>query len=298
MQVAIAYFFAVLVWSTTPIAIQWSNSSLSFIAAVTLRMVIALAICVIALKLLRKTLVQSKRDWQVFLAGSLGFFPTMILVYWSAQFIPSGLISILFGFFPFMVGFFSLFLLNENIFSIQRTIALVIAVVGLVIINGEQLLYGNIGLIGVLVTLLAVVLFGLNSAWLKSVGGDMDVLRQITGSLLVATPGFVLAWWIIDGTIPKEIDFKSTVGVGYLSLAGSVLGHTAYFYVVRYCSVQSVGLITLITPVIAMMISVFFAKEHYTYWTLIGCVLIVFSLAIYQGFIFRKFGSNTLACKA
>ena len=297
MRVTIAYLFSVLVWSTTPLAIQWSNSSVSFISAVTLRMIIALVVCFALLKISRKSLVHSKKDWIVFIAGALGLFPTMLLVYWSAQHIPSGLVSVLFGFFPFMLGFFSLFLLNQNIFSVRRTVALVIAVVGLVIINGEQLLYGNIALLGVLGTLAAVVLFGFNSAWLKSVGSDMDVVRQITGSLVVATPFFILTWCLIDGRIPDNVDAKSMIGIAYLSIAGSVVGHTAYFYVVRHCSVQTVGLITLITPMLAMSISIYFAHEHYSNWTLIGCGLIIFSLVIYQGY-FKKSEQKVTVCEA
>ena len=38
LKVLSAYLSVVLVWSTTPLAIKWSNSSLNFMAAVTARM--------------------------------------------------------------------------------------------------------------------------------------------------------------------------------------------------------------------------------------------------------------------
>ena len=282
MKVAIAYSFVVFLWSTTPLAVKWSNSSLSFIAAVSLRMAIALVICLAIMAVSRRRLIEKKSDWLVFFVASLGLFPTMVLVYWATQFIPSGLIAVIFGLYPFMIGFFSLFILNENIFNTYRSIALVIATVGLIIINGEQLLLGYQSILAVSVAILAVFIFGFNSVWLKSIGSNMDPIRQVTGTLIVATPGFVVSWWVFDGTLPTTIDFKSALGVSYLSIAGSVLGQAAFFYVVAKCSVASVGIITLITPVTAMMISVFFAGESFSDWTFIGCGMIILALTVYQ----------------
>ena len=283
MKLTGMYSFVVLVWSTTPLAIKWSNSSLSFIAAVSLRMLISLVLCALVLRVMRKPLVVVKKDWVVFFAASLGFYPTMILVYWSAQFIPSGLISVIFGLFPFFVGLFSLFILNQNIFTFQRIISLFIAIGGLMIINIEQIMEGDTAILGVLGTLVAVLLFGLNSVWLKYVGADVEPIRQITGALLISTPLFLLTWLFMDGEVPLTIDFKSIIGVGYLSIAGSLLSHTAYFYIVRSCSVSTVGMITLIAPVIAMAISIWVVGEKFSHATVVGALLVILSLAIYQG---------------
>ena len=50
MAVLFAYFSVVLIWATTPLAIQWSSDSLSFMLAAVARMSIALAIAVWGMK--------------------------------------------------------------------------------------------------------------------------------------------------------------------------------------------------------------------------------------------------------
>lgn len=285
MQLSMTYGFVVIVWSTTPIAIKWSNSSLSFMAAASLRMFCALAICLAVLALLRRPLVRSKKDWWVFTAAGLGLFPTMLIVYWSAQFISSGLIAVLFGLYPFSVGVFSLLILKQNIFNFQRSLALVAAIIGLIIINADQLIDGGVGIWGVLGVMIAVMLFGLNSVWLKSVGGQVDAFRQITGALLVTTPLFVVSWIAVDDVMPHDVKLPSILAVAYLVVAGSVLGHTAFFYVVSKCDVASIGLITLITPVSALMIGVLVAGETFSLYTLMGSGCILLSLAVYQGLL-------------
>lgn len=282
VPVVFAYIFVVIIWSTTPLAIQWSNSSLSFIGAVTLRMVLALIVSLLLLSALRQPLIKQASDWKAFAAGCIGIFPNMLLVYWSAQYIPSGLMAVVMGVYPFLVGVFAYFFLKENVFTIARLCALCMAVAGLVLIQSEQLAMGSRAVLGVVGMLSSAVLFALSSVWLKALGGGVDPLRQSTGVLLLAVPCFVVTWWLTDGTLPADVDMKSIGGVAYLVIAGSVVGHTLFFYVLRYCTVGTVSLITLITPVIAMLIGLYAADEVVTLKGGIGAALIVLSLAVYQ----------------
>ncbi len=282
MKIASAYLGVVLIWSTTPLAIKWSNSSLSFVTAVSARVFIGLAICLLILAVMRKPLVKQRDDWQAFFAGLIGLFPNMLLVYWSAQHIPSALAAVIFGLYPFMVGVFSFLIMKENIFTIRRVIALVVALSGLIVINLEQFSMGGSAVYGVIGMMASTVLFGLSSVWVKHVGVEVDPFRQTTGVLLLAAPLFGLSWFIFDGVLPTFVDSRSLTGVLYLSFAGTLLGGTLFYYVLRNCHVSSVGLITFITPVTALFIGVLLDGERISPATVVGCVLIIVSLAIYQ----------------
>ena len=183
MPLPAAYFMVVLIWSTTPLTIQWSNSSLTFVAAVTLRMLLAFVICYAILRFKRQSLTNTPRDWLVFLASGLGLFPNMLLIYYAAQFIPSGLMSVLFGVLPFFVGVFSWLLLRENHFTRVRTLALVMAVTGLGIIHFGQMQVGPDAVKGVLIIMLVCVIWALSSVWVKQFGGSIEPMQQCTGSI-------------------------------------------------------------------------------------------------------------------
>lgn len=291
MRVALAYAGVVLIWSTTPLAIQWSNSSLSFVTAISVRMVIALAVCLAILIAMRKPLVESSKDWLAFLTGAVGLFPNMLIVYWSAQFIPSGVMAVVLGMFPFTVGTFSYFILKENVFTVGKVLALIIAIMGLTLIHIEQMEIGGHAIYGVLGMLTSTILWGFSSVCMKAVGGQVDAFRLSTGVLLVATPGFIISWFFMDGRIPEFVDMHSMLGVIYLVIAGSVLGGTLFFYVLRHCPVDTVSLITLITPVIAIVIGMMVQDESLSAMSILGCTMIVSSLAIYQnvpGFFRRR----------
>lgn len=282
MRVVIAYASVVFLWATTPLAVKWSSESLSFVAAIASRVGFAFVISFTLLKILRRPLVQVRADWPVFFAGLLGVFPNMLVVYWSAQHVPSGVIAVLFGFYPFMVGIFSYFILGENIFTPRRVVALFIALLGLAVINLHQFSLGDNAALGALGIIASTAMFGLSSVLVKHVGGQMDPFRQSTGILLLSVPLFAAAWWHLDGDVPTSISNTSLAALSYLVVGASVVGGPLFFYVLRHCRVSTVGLITFMSPILSLTIGATINDERLTNEMILGSSLVIMSLAIYQ----------------
>ena len=286
MKVAISYLTVLVVWATTPIAVKYSSIEFGFIPGVSLRVLAAALIVFCVLKVRKTPLIVSKRDWLAHLSGALALFPTMLLVYFAALYLDSGLISVLFGLSPFFVGVFSIVVLGENPFNRRGVTALVIALVGLLLINSSQLGMGTDALIGFASLLLGVCLFALSTVALKATARDVEPLRQLCGSLVVAAPFYCLAMFFFGG-VPKELSIKALFAMGYLTVFGSIVAGLAFFYVLSRCSVITVSLIPLITPVFAIGIGFVFAGERMEASALLGSGLILLSMAVYQG-LYRK----------
>jgi len=90
MSVPLAFIGVILIWSTTPLAIKWSGEGSVFLFGVTARMVIGASICIVLLRLLNKPLPLNRLAIQVYLAGAVAGYGSMLLVYWGASYIPSG----------------------------------------------------------------------------------------------------------------------------------------------------------------------------------------------------------------
>ncbi|HWV13970.1 MAG TPA: DMT family transporter [Cellvibrio sp.] len=293
MKILFAYAGVVLIWATTPLAIQWSSDSLSFIAAALLRMVFALALGLIINALMRRKLFAIPGVWQVYAVGALGIFPNMPVVYWSAQYIPSGVVAIIFAMSPFVTGLLSALILKQNPFSPRRLFALLLAVAGLVVIFYQQLTFSRQAVYGGLGILLSCFIFGLSSVLVKKVSERLhvntDAFNQTLGSLLFSLPGLLVAWLLLDGHIPDVVSSKSWMAVSYLAILGSLLGITLYFYVLANMSATAVSLITLITPVLALLIGVVLAGEIMSWPLLIGALLVVIALLIYLNVSFEEY---------
>lgn len=283
MRVALAYIGVVLIWSTTPLGVKWSNSSLHFSAAAGLRMTLAFLVCAFVLAYRGRPLFQNKSDCLVFLAGALTLFPTMALVYWSAQHISSGMIAVVFGIYPFFVGVFAKLFGQHTRLTTEKVIALAIAISGLAVIQFEQFSLGEKAAYGVAAVLLATLIFALATLWMKNIGGNVDPFRQNTGVLMFALPGFIAAWYFNGAPAPEVLDTRSMIGVAYLVICGTVVGATLFFYVLRHCSALTTSLIPLMTPMLAIYVGVAVDGEVITTKEIVGSLMIVSSLGLYQG---------------
>lgn len=281
MAVLLAYFSVVLIWATTPLTIQWSSDSLSFIAAVLLRMSIALLIGLAINLLLRRKLFAQKGVWQVYAAGAIGIFPNMPVVYWSAQFIPSGLVAVVFAMSPFVMGLMTLALLKHNPFSVRRVFALLLALTGLIVIFFHQLHFSLRSAYGVAGILLSCFLFSFSSVLVKKLDVKVDSFNQALGTMLFALPGLLLMWWLMDGHMPISISTKSLLAIGYLSIFGSLVGAALFFYVLANMSPTAVSLITFMTPVLALILGAWIGNESLSLQLWIGAALVVVALLLY-----------------
>lgn len=300
LQVYCAYALVVLIWSTTPLAIQWSSESVSFMAAVALRMSTALGIALVIQALLRRSLFDRPGVWKVYFAASLGIFPNMPLVYWSVQFVPSGLVAVIFALSPFVTGILSLLILRQNPFDRYKVLALCIALFGLMIIFWDQLRLDPSAGFGIGGLLISCLLFGASSVWLKRLNEGTDSFNQTTGALLFSLPGLLLCWWLMDGQWPELVSEKSLAAIAYLAVLGSLLGFTLFYFVLTQLSPSAVSLITLITPVLALMLGTLVEGERLSVSLLIGAALVLGALLFYLDLAplwqrFRRAGKVNIA---
>ena len=280
MAVFLAYVLVVLIWATTPLAIQWSSDSISFIAAALARMMIAVAFALPIVFALRRQLFPPGA-WKVYLAGSIGIFPNMPVVYWAAQFIPSGLVAVIFAMSPFVTGVLSLLILRENPFTLRRVMALVVALSGLLVIFYGQLRIDRDGIYGIGGILLSCLLFSFSSVWMKRLNENTEAFAQMTGSLLFSLPGLMLTWWWLDGQLPHDFSHKTIWAVAYLAIFGSLLGYTLFFFILKRLSASVVSLVTLMTPLLALVLGVWVADERFTLQLPIGVGMVILALVFY-----------------
>ena len=137
MPIYFVFLLVVAIWSTTPLAIQWSTLGSSFSFGVSARMFIGLIICLIILQIKQQKLNTSRIAITNYIYAGLGVFITMSLVYFSSQSVPSGIISVIFGLTPIITGVFALLLLQESFFKIHKILGLVLGLLGLIIIFGH-----------------------------------------------------------------------------------------------------------------------------------------------------------------
>lgn len=281
MPIYVVFLSVVAIWSTTPLAIQWSTLGSSFSFSVASRMLIGLAICIVLLTIQQKKLPVHRQALINYLYAGAGIFITMSLVYYSALSIPSGLISVVFGLTPIITGVFALFLLKDRFFSLSKVAGLLLGLLGLFTIFKHSFSIAETLLTGLLSVTLAMTFQAFISVKLKQINAHTSALETTTGALLVSVPLFILSWIMLGGEVP-ETSLKASLSIGYLAIFGSVIGFMSYYYLIKHASVQVVGIVPLLTPVFALLLGSTLNHEHITLTQFFGITLVLSGLLVYE----------------
>ena len=288
----LAFLLVVSIWSTTPLAIQFSTLGSSFNFGVASRMLLGLIICVLLLLIKAQSLTTTKLAISNYIYAGLGVFITMSLVYYSAQFIPSGIISVVFGLTPIMTGIFAMLLLKEAFYKPHKILGLFMGLLGLLVIFNHSLKFESHMLLGLIAVTLGMIFQAFVAVKLKQINAHISALETTTGALLVSVPLFLISFAFTDGQLPELITQKALLSIIYLAIFGSVIGFMSYYYLIRHSSVKTVGIVPLITPIFALIIGAYFNNETLTLMQLNGIGLVLLGLGIYE------YGSKKLWIKS
>ena len=283
MSVPIAYLAVLLIWSTTPLGIVWSSESMSPSMTVLLRMLIALVLGLGIIKTKNINLPWHNQAIKLYSFSALGIYGGMMFSYLAAGYLPSGVLSLVFGLSPIMSAILARVILTEPKISITRKMAMLIALGGLAIVCADKLTLVGDSIYGLIFVFLAVLFFSLSGVLVKSVTIAIHPLATTVGALSVATPLFFITWLLADGNIDiSQWQARSVWATIYLGVFGSLIGFYAYFTVLQKLSASTVTLITLITPVIALSLGALLNGETLHFTLVSGAFFVLFGLAIYH----------------
>lgn len=282
LKIAAAYTGVVLIWSTTPLAIKWSGEDVGFLFGITARMSIG-AILALLLTLVRFGFPPlHSRACAVYAAAGVSIYGAMMAVYWGAQYIPSGLISVVFGLAPILTAVFAQWLLQEPAFTPWKIFGALLGLTGLLGIFYDQISFGHFAALGIIAVLLSVTLHSISSVWVKKLDARLPALTVTAGGLVFALPLFLLSYVLFEGEWPAQLPLRPILSIVYLGIMGSVVGFVSYYYLLSNLRASSVALITLITPVMALLLGNLLNHEVLTSTIVLGTILIVAGLLLHQ----------------
>ena len=290
MSVPAAYLGIVLIWSTTPLAIQWSSESSGFLFAATARMCLALILCYLLARIFGVTIHWHRRAVASYTASALGLFPAMMAIYWGAQHIPSGLVAVLYGLLPMITTIVTALWLQERFWQPAKLLGICMGVLGLLVVFDPRVELNAAVMLGTGGVLLSAVLHAMSMTWLKRIDTDMPALALTTGGLIVAVPMYLLTCVLLGVGWPAELTWKSASAIVYLSIMGSVVGFILFYYVLRRISPNVIALGTLVTPVLALLWGFIFNDEALEPRVLAGGAFILCGLALHHwgGALWRR----------
>jgi drug/metabolite transporter (DMT)-like permease len=282
MPLPAAFISVILIWATTPLAIKWSAMGVGSSFAVFARMALGTALCAVLLVLFRVRLPLHGQARLSYLVSGVSMFGTMTLTYWAAQYVNSGIISLLYGLTPLITSLGAALWLKEEAITPAKLGGMLLGLAGLALIFGGGLRAGDRVAVGLLALVAAVSLQALGLVWLKRIGDDSPPLATTLGSLAVALPLFFAAWWLSGAHWPHGVPERALAATVYLGVIGSVLGFVLYYYMIKHMEAGRIALITLVTPVLALLLGSALNHEAVLPQVWLGGAAIVAGLGVHR----------------
>jgi len=290
MIIRAAYVGVILIWTTTPLAIQWSSQGGGYLFGITTRMLIGLCVLHALFRLAKWPHNRTPKAMLVYAISGLGIFGSMLSVYWGAQYIPSGWIALVFGLSPIITSILSSFLLVEIKVSPLRMLGIASALSGLVVIFGTSSQFSLHALWGLAAVLFSTISHSLSAVLVKRINAPVSGVEATYGGLTLAVPLFLITLFTAAFTSGQpllvELPLSAWMSIVYLGVIATALGFSLYYYILKNLDAIRVSMITLITPVAALLLGAFLNDEPLTVPILLGTTLVVFGLAMFE---FEKF---------
>jgi drug/metabolite transporter (DMT)-like permease len=103
-------------------------------------------------------------------------------------------------------------------------------------------------------------------------------MQMLAGGLMLTVVG--AASGELGRVHPAAISLESWLGLAYLVVAGSLLGFTAYMWLLRAAPTSLVGTYAYVNPVVAVLLGTLLLGEPLTWRTLLGGGIILASVAL------------------
>ena len=291
MSIKLAYLGIIIIWSTTPLVIQWSSESYPLFS-VMVRMAIGIIACFLFMLFYRKKIAFNRQSLPIISVAGMSTFLAMSLVYLSATMVPSGWISVIYGMSPIVTGICARYVLDEDNLSRTKIMGMVLGIIGLALVFASGFSFDKKTLLGIVLCFFAMLVTACSTVFLKNLNQNSVLTGMQTniGGLALALPLFLVSWLAFEYTpnnhdianITSNISTRAYLSMMYLGIVATTLGFTLYYYLIKNIEATRVSMIALITPMTALFLGSWLNNEPIVWTVWLGAALICSGLLLFE----------------
>src|SRR5580704_5563883 len=279
VRVTLAFAAIYVLWGSTYLAIRIAVQQVPPLFAAGLRFFLAGTLLYAAMRFWGRPRPSGKEWGSLVLIGALMFVVTYGAVFWALQYVPSGFTSVLEATLPLITIALEVFVFRQQRFRWSLLFSIAIGFAGVLL-----LLMRNAQHIAILP---CVAILGGGTAW--SLGAvltralPLPKSKGITaGAEMLFGGAILLVLSALTGEMHPfpHVSAKAAGALLYLVVAGSLLGFSAFVWLLGRMPATRVASHAYINPVVAVALGYFFAGEVVTLRMLCGTALIVASVAL------------------
>lgn len=273
-----------IIWGSTWLVIKIGLASISPLYGILFRFMIATGILASMMKLRGEKLNFDKKSVVQYLnLAVLSFSFPFALVYWGEQYIASGLASVLFGAYPFVVAFGSHLYLPTEKLNIFKSIGIIVGFLGIVLIFWTDLHLGSANVLGMSAILLSTLMQGISLVILKRINHPMSPTALSLGGMLFGLFIMLPLAIIFEDFSRLKFDVSGVGSILYLSTFGTVVTFVTYYWLMKRVEVVYLSLVSFVTPILAVALGSILLNEILSAQIFLGAGLVLLGILVANG---------------
>lgn len=276
-QVLTLYSICVLIWGSTWMVITYQIDAASPIASVFYRFILATVILFsFGWWTGRKMLWDRKFHANFALQGICNFSINFMLTYWSETMAPSGMIALTFTVLIYL-NMIGLRLFFGRTIGRGVIIGAILGAIGMGLLFADEIRRfdpNSPTAVGLLIGLIGA--FFASAGNMLSYRNHLREVPVVVGNAWGMFYGFLftgLTGLVLGHSFAIPLTFRFLGAMTYLALFGTVIAFGAYMSLVGRIGAEKAAYTSILSPVIALILSSFFESFHWTPWIVAGLLL-------------------------
>lgn len=284
-KVLLAFSIIYFVWGSTFLAIRVGVQHVPPFLFAALRFIVAGA-ALFGWMRATGTPSPSAREWRsVSLLALLIFVCDYGLLFWAEKRVPSGIAAVMLATIPAFMALAEILILRTQRLTPRLGIAMLIGLAGVMVLVSRTVSFGDapIDPVGACALIMAAVSWAISSALSKKL--QLPSSKAISSGAQMLAGGLMLL--VVSATFGELRGFQIQAVPGriwlallYLIVAGSIIGFTAYVWLIHHESPTRVGTYAYVNPVVAVLIGYFLGGEALGARTILGTALVLVSVVV------------------
>ncbi|MGA3092166.1 MAG: EamA family transporter [Terriglobales bacterium] len=278
---AIIYF----VWGSTFLAIRVGVREVPPLIFASMRFFVAGGALFLWMKL-RGTPYPTGREWLA--ASTLAMFIFVVdygLLFWAEQRVPSGIAAVMLAAIPVFMALSEIAILRTQRLTVRLAVALLVGIAGVSILVSRSASFSEapIDRAGAMALVIAAMSWSIASVLTRKL--PLPASKAMSSGAQMLAGGILLV--LVAGALGEfggfHIQAVSRVAwcaLVYLIVAGSIVGFTAYVWLIHHESPTKVGTYAYVNPVVAVIIGYFLGGEAIGPRTVVGTILVLVSVIV------------------
>ena len=281
----LAFGIIYFVWGSTFLAIRVGVREVPPLILAAMRFFVA-GIVLYGWMIARGERSPSGREWRsATLLGLVIFVLDYGLLFWAEQRVPSGIAAVMLALIPAFMALSEIIFLRTQTLTVRLVVALLIGIGGVAVLMSRSLNLGGapIDKRGAAALIFASMSWSVASALTRKLTLPKSKVmssgaQMLAGGVLLAVTAAALGEF--HNFHPWSVSREVWLALLYLIVAGSIVGFTAYVWLIHHESPTKVGTYAYVNPIVAVLVGYFFGGEALSMRTILGSMFVLISVVV------------------